>query len=88
MDINHPIMPPPFLLNQWRDSAYRLANDRSINPSAFDIHSLMMIQAAQWAADTELEACCELVDQDPHSAQTLRRERRSFYRGDAPTQNS
>lgn len=46
----HPITPPPELVNQWRRSA----------PAA-DYGRYIAIQAAQWGADQELEACCEWV---------------------------
>ena len=48
MTDNHPITPPPELLNQWSMDFYELGEWRAI-----------AIQAAQWGADQELEACCE-----------------------------
>ena len=47
MSNQHPIIPPPELLDQWcMENNWR------------DI----AIQAAQWGADQELEACCEWVE--------------------------
>jgi hypothetical protein len=43
---NHPIIPPPELLDQWcMENNWR------------DIAT----QAAQWGADQELEACCDVM---------------------------
>ena len=41
---NHPITPPPELVEEWANAAAH----------EFDIAT----QAARWGADTELEACC------------------------------
>jgi hypothetical protein len=47
---NHPITPPPELMQQWV---------KELHHSAFQD----VLQAvAQWGADQELEACCEHVD--------------------------
>jgi hypothetical protein len=51
----HPIKPTPDLVNQWRK---RGPADATINNS-YEMH--IAIQAAQWGADQELEACCEWV---------------------------
>jgi hypothetical protein len=48
---NHPITPPPGLVDQWY---YNLTLDSDLTVAT---------QAARWGADQELEACClELVD--------------------------
>jgi hypothetical protein len=50
MTQQHPITPPPHLIEQWmQDHSTKYALSR---------------QAAQWGADQELEACCEWL-QDP-----------------------
>jgi hypothetical protein len=47
MTENHPITPPPHLIEQWmQDHSTKYALSR---------------QAAQWGADTELEACCKML---------------------------
>ena len=61
---DHPITPPPELVEQWRQEhaiTYNLAR-----------------QAAQWGADMELEACCEYMQhEDFHGfARELRTARR------------
>ena len=45
MTNQHPITPPPELVEEWANAAAH----------EFDIAT----QAAQWGADQELEACCE-----------------------------
>ena len=47
---NHPITPPPELVEEWATAAAH----------EFDIAT----QAAQWGSDQELEACCEWLDQN------------------------
>ena len=47
MTDQHPINPPPELVQQWVDDFAPLG----MLP--------LVIQAARWGADTELEACCE-----------------------------
>ena len=51
----HPIIPPPELVDQWHVEAVK--GFRTNGVYAQDIAT----QAAQWGADQELEACCELV---------------------------
>jgi hypothetical protein len=49
MTQQHPITPPPHLIEQWmqdHSTKYGLAR-----------------KAAQWGADQELEACCEWLEQ-------------------------
>jgi DNA-directed RNA polymerase subunit K/omega len=60
----HPITPPPELVEQWMQ----------VHTTKYDLAR----QAAQWGADQELEACCELTrDNDGYDAAlALRAERR------------
>ena len=53
MSEQHPITPPPELVQQWASEFY----GTTIAPgeAAIDIAT----QAARWGADQELEACCE-----------------------------
>ena len=44
----HPITPPPELIEQWMQ----------VHTTKYDLAR----QAAQWGADQELDACCELMD--------------------------
>jgi hypothetical protein len=45
----HPITPPPELIKQLEDDWFRCRKKANV----------LLIQAAQWGADQELEACCE-----------------------------
>ena len=52
MTENHPITPPPELVQQWYDQA----KQDPCGPINW-----VAVKAAQWGADKELEACCEWV---------------------------
>ena len=70
MTQQHPIAPPPELVQQWFDQA-ELATNR--------IHCLAT-RAAQWGANQELEACCEWLKAkhwiEPEFSDELRAARR------------
>ena len=52
MTQEHPITPPPELVVEWADTIYQ-------QTECGDQRDLYVAtQAAQWGADTELEACC------------------------------
>jgi hypothetical protein len=51
MTQEHPIIPPPELVQQWESTAYNAA----LIPYTHHIARC----AARWGADQELEACCE-----------------------------
>lgn len=55
MMTNHPITPPPELVQQWIKGWDH--TDGSTNTEH------VAAQAAQWGADQELEACCEWLGQ-------------------------
>ena len=57
MTNQHPITPPPELVQQWRKSG---PADAAVN-NAYECH--IATCAAQWGADQELEACCALIEQ-------------------------
>jgi hypothetical protein len=50
MTDQHPIIPPSYLVQQWRHSWL---------PSHGEFVDYVATQASQWGADQELEACCE-----------------------------
>jgi hypothetical protein len=50
---DHPITPPPGLVQQWWEQADQYQDDPK---TYFDY---VATEAAQWGADLELEACCE-----------------------------
>ncbi len=51
MDKQHPITPPPDLRSQWFNETPRA-----------DIYDYIIEKAAQYGADQELEACCEVIE--------------------------
>lgn len=65
----HPIIPPPELVEQWYASADNASEDAILGVSN---------RAAQWGADQELDACCEWLaaDHTPVLGQRLRAARR------------
>jgi hypothetical protein len=68
MTQEHPITPPPKLLQQWWDDTHGASYE-------FDA---VATQAARWGADQELEACCADVQMGlgPNEADWLRSVRR------------
>ena len=55
MSTEHPITPPPDLMEQWLET---WLTARGKQP-AFDV--FLATRAARWGADQELEACCEYL---------------------------
>lgn len=51
-DNNHPISPPPELVQQWWDGTH----------GALYEFEAVATQAARWGADQELEACCKTFE--------------------------
>ena len=58
-DNNHPITPPPELVEDWIEIAKPLPQ-RPPNPNE------LATLAARWGADQELEACCEWLCRSGH----------------------
>ena len=56
MTQEHPITPPPELIQQWWDGTH----------GAFYEFEAVATQAARWGADQELEACCEWLVNEGH----------------------
>ena len=58
---NHPITPPPELVEQWRNLTEYVSQLRTMSTVTITTERLQHIatQAARWGADRELEACCE-----------------------------
>jgi len=63
----HPITPPPELVEQWR-----VKGSAVCGPFAVYIAT----QAAQWGADQELEACCEWLFREPVTHEIVGRDAR------------
>jgi hypothetical protein len=77
MTEQHPITPPPELAAKWVNEIYGddgFGFDVPLHP----ITLRLVERAAQWGADQELEACCELTrDNDGYDAAlALRADRR------------
>ena len=70
MTEQHPITPPPKLVQQWLED--------SPEDNELGIAGYIATQAARWGADQELEACCEYMQhEDFHGfASELRAARR------------
>jgi hypothetical protein len=68
----HPITPPPELVQQWTDQIY---GGPGVVVGSNDICLAKL--AAQWGADQELEACCEWLHLVGDLEQQLRAARRS-----------
>jgi hypothetical protein len=56
--MNHPLTPPPELVQQWLRE-WNTLGVRHANPVKST--SYVAIEAAQWGADQELEACCDAI---------------------------
>ena len=81
---DHPITPPPELVQQW------LSEPEYGAPGQVTLHTLseprltqIAIRSAQWGADQELEACCAFAESQPwglvngpHVADVIRAARR------------
>jgi len=55
MTDQHPITPPPELVQQWLEEIWH--EGTPVQVAASDLH--IATQAARWGSDQELEACCE-----------------------------
>jgi len=60
----HPITPPPELVEQWLEST---SSRDCIGAYPANYEHLICTHAARWGADQELEACCEWLDSQHHS---------------------
>jgi len=73
-EYKHPITPPPELVRQWMERT-------EYDEDTWFYESYIAEQAAQWGADQELEACCEVLGRElicdgKHVATDLRNVRR------------
>jgi hypothetical protein len=62
MTHEHPITPPLELVNQW-DREWREQQNAPVIGWSANLLAYVAARAAQWGADTELEACCEWLEQ-------------------------
>jgi hypothetical protein len=70
MTADHPITPPPELVEQWIQEA----TGTHFEPYGYS--EFIATRAAQWGADQELEACCEWLFKDPATHDLVGREAR------------
>ena len=70
MKQEHPITPPPELVQQWLGEFFGC----TVSGELSDSEKYLATQAARWGADQELEACCQWLadDHTPVLAQRLR----------------
>jgi hypothetical protein len=57
----HPITPPPELVEQWLEST---RSDDCIGAYPTDFEQRICTAAARWGSDQELDACCEWFVRD------------------------
>ena len=55
MTQEHPITPPPELVQQWLGEYF----GTTVSGEVSDVELALATRAARWGADQELEACCE-----------------------------
>lgn len=60
MTQEHPITPPPELIQQWLGEYF----GTTVTGEISDVEHVLATRAARWGADQELEACCEWLE-DP-----------------------
>ena len=65
MTNQHPITPPPELVQQWLGTYF----GTTVTGEVSDVELAIATQAARWGADQELEACVQLTrDNDGYDA--------------------
>jgi hypothetical protein len=74
MTKQHPITPPPELVQQWLGTYF----GTTVTGEVSGVELALATQAARWGADQELEACCEWLKADgyPGTVIDLRAARR------------
>jgi hypothetical protein len=72
----HPITPPPELVQEWGHDANLSGVPYDDETGHWEYEQYIAARAAQWGADQELEACCELMDDWGLEASDLRVARR------------
>jgi hypothetical protein len=57
MTNQHPITPPPELVQQWLGTYF----GTTVTGEVSEVELALATQAAQWGSDQELEACCGFI---------------------------
>ena len=65
MTTDHPITPPPELVEEWANASARTYRE---NGTYAQHEFALATQAARWGADQELEACCEWLEAKGYSS--------------------
>lgn len=61
----HPITPPTHLVERWRAAASNIPASLCSDPGGRrDYIDYIVAQASQWAADAELDACCQYISNE------------------------
>ena len=83
----HPITPPPEMVEQWRDLPEYTDGRRKMIMVTLSSKKLLDIatQAARWGADQELEACCEWLGREVGSGWGLGAQLRDARRPKPPS---
>jgi hypothetical protein len=79
MTTEHPITPPPELVEQWRTAPEYTTGKKMFTMVSVSTRRLQEVatQAARWGADQELSECCKWLPKlPPWSADDLRKHRR------------
>jgi hypothetical protein len=73
MTDQHPITPPPELVQQWREAPefFELSPCALVTVTTTKLQDIAT-QSAQWGADQELEACCEWLILNGYGSATSR----------------
>jgi len=58
--MNHPITPPPELVQQWLGTYF----GTTVTGEVSKVELALATQAARWGADQELEACCMWITRE------------------------
>jgi hypothetical protein len=78
MTNQHPITPPPELVQQW-DEECESGNNSEVS-NTFDALQWFASKAAQWGANQELDACCAWLLEEPLCASNTHRKLRAARR--------
>jgi hypothetical protein len=78
MTNQHPITPPPELVQQW-DEECESGNNSEVS-NTFDALQWFASKAAQWGANQELDACCAWLLEEPLCASNTHRKLRDARR--------
>ena len=77
MTQEHPIRPPHELVQQWVSLA--------CENEGYETWQDLATQAARWGADTELDACCECINDLAHGADVILADLRAARRPKPPS---